>query len=255
MNIKIVLVLIEILIASFFFLPVFSGIVNLGNILGMLICSILIAVTIFRERLCNIVAVMYKSTGGKIAVWSAGIIITAGIVYALLLTVFMFVAKADKPDNPKAVVVLGCKVKGETPSKMLKRRLDSAVIYMNENTDIVCIVSGGKGGDEIVSEAEAMKKYMVEKGIAPERILMEDKSVNTYENLRNSLAMLDDKSGEIAIVTDGFHQYRAGFIAKNMGWDASAINSQMDIFNLSISPTYYVREWLAITNEYIKSLK
>lgn len=255
MNIKIILVLIEILIASFFFLPVFSGIVNLGNILGMLICSILIAVTIFRERLCNIVAVMYKSTGGKIAVWSTGIIITACIVYAVLLTVFMFVAKADKPDNPKAVVVLGCKVKGETPSKMLKRRLDSAVIYMNENTDIMCIVSGGKGGDEIVSEAEAMKKYMVEKGIAPERILMEDKSVNTYENLRNSLAMLDDKSGEIAIVTDGFHQYRAGFIAKNMGWDASAINSQMDIFNLSISPTYYVREWLAITNEYIKSLK
>ncbi len=255
MNYKIILVVIELMISLFFILPLFSGIVNFGNILGMLICGILLAVTVFNKQLCNLISVMNKNILGKITVWSIGIITAVCVVYAVVLTIFMFTAKSDKPNNPKAVVVLGCKVKGEEPSKMLKRRLDSAVIYMNENKDMICIVSGGKGDDEHISEAEAMKNYMVKKGVSAERIMMEDKSVNTYENLKNSLGMLYCERGEVAIVTDGFHQYRAGFIAKSMGWDASAVNSQMDIFNLSISPTYYVREWLAITNEYVKYLK
>ncbi len=107
-----------------------------------------------------------------------------------------------------------------------------AVIYLNENEDVVCIVSGGKGEDEKISEAQAMKEYLVDKGIDEGRILTEDKSVNTLENIKNSVALLGGNgSGEIAIITDGFHQYRAGYIAESFGYDAAAINAQTDFFN------------------------
>jgi uncharacterized SAM-binding protein YcdF (DUF218 family) len=168
----------------------------------------------------------------------------------------MIKAQTDKPENPDAVIVLGCKVNGNTPSRMLKRRLDSAVIYLNENEDVVCIVSGGKGEDEKISEAQAMKEYLVDKGIDEGRILTEDKSVNTLENIKNSVALLGGNgSGEIAIITDGFHQYRAGYIAESFGYDAAAINAQTDFFNAVLMPTYYIREWMAITNEYFKNLR
>lgn len=113
-----------------------------------------------------------------------GAILTAIVIYAVVLTFFMIKAQTDKPENPDAVIVLGCKVNGNTPSRMLKRRLDSAVIYLNENEDVVCIVSGGKGEDEKISEAQAMKEYLVDKGIDEGRILTEDKSVNTLENIK-----------------------------------------------------------------------
>ena len=102
-----------------------------------------------------------------------------------------------------------------------------------------------------------MKNYLVENGIEPDRIIMEDKSVNTYENLENSCRILEEMGigKNIAIVTDGFHQYRAGFIAKKLGYEPSAINAVTDFYNLTLTPTYYVREWMAVTNEYLKKLK
>ena len=100
-------------------------------------------------------------------------------------------------------------------------------------------------------------KMFVENGIEPDRIIMEDKSVNTYENLENSCRILEEIGigKNIAIVTDGFHQYRAGFIAKKLGYEPSAINAVTDFYNLTLTPTYYVREWMAVTNEYLKELK
>ena len=222
MSVKSIAVILEIVAAGFFVLPIFSNIINPGNIAGIIICGLLLAATIFHEKLIGLIFGLWKYNSG----------------------------------NPDAVIVLGCKVNGNTPSRMLKRRLDSAVIYLNENEDVVCIVSGGKGEDEKISEAQAMKEYLVDKGIDEGRILTEDKSVNTLENIKNSVALLGGNgSGEIAIITDGFHQYRAGYIAESFGYDAAAINAQTDFFNAVLMPTYYIREWMAITNEYFKNLR
>lgn len=254
MHVKNILIIIEIIIAVLFIIPVFSGILNPGNIAGILVSALLLLITVFHKSFFRFVSGLWSHTGGKILLVFAGTVIAAALVYVTVLTAFMIAVKSDKPENPDAVIVLGCKVNGEKPSKMLRRRLDSAVDYLNENEDVICIVSGGKGSDEKISEAQAMKIYLTEHGISSDRIVTEDKSVNTYENLKNSTDILGKDSGEIAVVTDGFHQYRAGYIAGQLGYDASAINAKTDITSLSLDPTYYVREWMAITNEYLKSL-
>ena len=254
MHVKNIFILIEIIIAVLFIIPVFSGILNPGNIAGILVSVLLLLMTVFHKSFFRFVSGLWSHTGGKILLVLAGTVIAAAFVYVTVLTAFMIAAKSDKPENPDAVIVLGCKVNGEKPSKMLRRRLDSAVEYLSENEDVICIVSGGKGSDEKISEAQAMKVYLTEHGVSSDRIIMEDKSVNTYENLKSSTDIIGKDSGEIAIVTDGFHQYRAGYIAGQLGYDASAINAKTDITSLSLDPTYYVREWMAITNEYLKSL-
>lgn len=252
---KNILLVTEIIIILLFIIPIFSGIINPGNIAGILISGILLNATIFHKRLFDFTLILWKHTIGKIILTSTFIIILSAAVYALTLTVFMISAKLDKPETPYAVIVLGCKVNGDKPSKMLKRRLDSAADYLKKNESVICIVSGGKGIDEKISEADAMKIYLSKHGIDPDRIITEDKSINTYENIKNSLGILKNNTCEIAIVTDGFHQYRAGYIAGKMGYNASAINAQTNINSLSLDPTYHVREWMAITNEYLRQYR
>ena len=164
----------------------------------------------------------------------------------------MINSQLKSPENAQAIVVLGCKVNGEVPSRMLARRLDSAYDFLKENDDVICIVSGGQGNDEKITEALAMKNYLVEKGINPDKIIMEDKSSNTYENMKFSAEILKTYGiNKIAIVTDGFHQYRAGLIAKKYGLSPSAINAKNDNITRSFIPTYWVREWMAVTKEYL----
>lgn len=243
----------EFIVLAFFALPLLSNIINPGNVFGIFVSLVIISLTIFWGRFKLFSVELWKHTGGKIVIISVLAIIIAGIVYVLVLTGLMIYAKEKSPEKTDAVIVLGCKVNGEKPSKMLKRRLDAAKVFLSENDDVICIVSGGKGDDEKISEAQAMKNYLVENGIEADRIIMEDKSVNTYENLENSCEILEEMGigKNIAIVTDGFHQYRAGFIAQKLGYDPSAVNAVTDFYNLTLTPTYYVREWMAITNEYI----
>ncbi|MGN1481136.1 YdcF family protein [Porcipelethomonas sp.] len=257
MKLRYIFLAVEIVIMMFFLLPVFSNILNPGNIAGMFISAVLILITVFWNKFKELCENMFKHTGGKIVIISVSVIVAAGIIYAAVLTGLMINACVKSPENSQAVVVLGCKVKGDSPSRMLRRRLDAAAEFLSEHEDVFCIVSGGKGDDEQISEAQAMQTYLVQKGISEERIIMEDQSVSTYENLENSCRILKEMgiTGDIAIVTDGFHQYRAGFIADRFGYDTSAINSVTDFYNATMTPTYYVREWMAITNEYLKCLK
>ena len=118
-------------------------------------------------------------------------------------------------------------------------------LIMNAKTDVV---TAGKGDDEKISEALAMKNYLLEKGMDSDRVIMEDKSTSTYENIQNSLKILDElgMSHDMTIVTDGFHQYRASLIAKAQGVENvtaySAYTEPRYLF------TYWVREWLGLTH-------
>lgn len=249
------LTIIELIILLFFVVPLFHGIMHPGIFLGIFISAVLLFFTFFNESISEFLSEIWGYTLGRIAVIGVGLFVLAGTVYAVILSILMICAIYNKPEKPQAVIVLGCKVKGEKPSRMLRRRLDAAVSYLKENEEVICVVSGGKGDDEKISEAQAMRVYLVGKGIEPERITEEDKSVNTYQNIEYSLRKIEMKNGEIAIVTDGFHQYRAGYIAKSFGVEASSVNADTDLTTLSITPAYWLREWLAITNEYIKNIK
>lgn len=114
------------------------------------------------------------------------------------------------------IIVLGAQVRKDGPSPVLKYRLDKAVEYLNENPDTVCIVSGGQGSNEPWSEAEGMARYLQEKGIDTARILTEDQSQTTGQNITNSKKLMKE-GASVGIVTNNFHVFRALQIAKKYG--------------------------------------
>lgn len=116
------------------------------------------------------------------------------------------------------VIVLGAQMKHNGPSKALRYRLDEAVRYLEENTGAKVIVSGGQGSDEHISEAQGMYNYLVEQGIDEARIIKEDKSRNTFENLTFSAEYLDAENDSVVIVSNNFHIFRATKIAQKAGY-------------------------------------
>lgn len=116
------------------------------------------------------------------------------------------------------VIILGAQWKASGPSYVLQKRLDKAIEYLNANPDTRVIVSGGQGYNEPVSEAEGMKGYLVDAGIDPERILMEDASTNTTQNLIFSGELLNKSEDSVVIVTNNFHMFRALAIARKQGY-------------------------------------
>lgn len=143
-------------------------------------------------------------------------------------------AAKNKPDFDKDyVIILGSKIKDNgTLTPILQARVDKAIEFAKEqknktNRDIVFVPSGGKGKDEIISEAEAMKNYLIERGIDPKRIIIEDKSINTYQNITFSKKKIDEnnKSGKIIFATTNYHVFRSGVIANNEGIECEGIGS------------------------------
>lgn len=150
--------------------------------------------------------------------------------------------------NAQYLVVLGAKVHGSVPSRSLKERMDAACTYLTEHPDAVAIVSGGQGNGEDITEAECMREYLENKGIDPQRIWTEDKATNTLENLRFSLDIILEKTGQrpdkIAIVSSEYHLHRAGMFAGWLDIDADLIRAETDIAPLRWN--YFLREIFAV---------
>ncbi|MFJ7934653.1 YdcF family protein [Sporosarcina sp. NPDC096371] len=113
-------------------------------------------------------------------------------------------------------IVLGAKVKKDSPSLTLRYRLDAALAYANENPHVTLILSGGQGPDEPMSEAEAMRQFLTENGIEEGRLLLESASTSTYENLLFSKELLPPDVDAITIITSDFHLARAQKIAGSL---------------------------------------
>jgi uncharacterized SAM-binding protein YcdF (DUF218 family) len=240
--IRIIIAVLLVFSAIHFMTPMLSAIVNIGNITGVAVSVILFFMVVFRGTFAQIFSRMLTHKGGRIFLFTAGGIACIALIGAVVISCFMVKAMNDKPKNSQTtVVVLGCQINGETPSRMLKRRLDAAYDYLSENGDVKVIVSGGQGSDEVTSEADVMRKYLLQKGIEDSRIYMENKSTSTEENLRFSKEIIE-KEGlceKITIVTDGFHQLRADILAKKQGIEARNISASTEKWLL---PTYWIRE-------------
>ena len=141
------------------------------------------------------------------------------------------------------LIVLGCQVNGTVPSRMLRQRIDAAAEYLNAYPDSIAIVSGGMGAGERITEAECMAQELQTRGIAPDRIILEDRATSTMENLRFSLALMDE-GGTAAIVSNEFHLYRAGQMAASLGLDAALIPADTEYPILTAG--YTLREILAV---------
>lgn len=230
-----------------FLLPVFTGIINIGNAAGMAICTMLFFITIFWNKL---LVLLCENKALRITAVIISVLAVLVFIVATVISVFMLSAVNSPPPKNSTVIILGCKVKGERPSLMLNKRINAAYEYLSANPDAMCIVSGGQGSDELISEAECMKRVLVEKGIAKERIIMEDKSTSTDENLRFSLEIMQKNglNGSVTIVTSEFHQLRAKMIASNYHLKSYAVSAPTAWYLL---PTYWVREWFGVTYQFI----
>lgn len=228
------------------------GIRNIGAIFGLCMSVFALLVTAFIKFAVKILKRLWKSKAGKTVTIAFFSVFGLLAVYALLLSSLMIGEMMNTPDNPDAVIVLGCRVqRNGKPSLMLGRRIEAAYEYLSENKDVICIVSGGKGEDEPISEGEAMKVALVEKGIEESRIFVEDKSENTKENIEFSARLLEEMGIEVneaAIVTDGFHLYRASLMAKGTWQNTTSVAADTPWWLVT---AYWFREWFALSSLFV----
>lgn len=238
-------IVVGVILLLWFMLPVFVGILNIGNVTGMIISALLTGYGFFHVRLHQWIAGIWQNRGGKAALAVILLVIVCMIGVVVVETVGIVRCAMNEPPANTNVVVLGCSVKGTRPSTVLKERLDRAYEYLLENPEAICVLSGGQGSGEDISEAECMYHYLTEKGIGAERLLLEDQSTTTEENLRFSMQLLGDQGieGAITIVTSEFHEYRANQVAERLEITSYSTPSHTFILYL---PTFYVRELYGI---------
>ncbi|MBR2893708.1 MAG: YdcF family protein [Clostridia bacterium] len=179
-----------------------------------------------------------------------------GTVLAVLIIFGSFLAAYGRNDNAdyneKTVIVLGCGIRGERVSVGLAKRLDKAAEYHKENPKAMIIVSGGQGPQEDISEALAMKRYLVAKGIDEDKIIMEDKSTSTITNFRYSREIMEKEGmslSSVVFVTNGYHVYRAASYAKAEGFlEVSHLGTDIIWYTI---PMNYMREMLAVVKMWV----
>lgn len=173
------------------------------------------------------------------------------VVVGLFLLIFIVtesqvIAKMNtKPqEGLPYVVILGAGVRGTTPTRPLVQRMKCAYEYLSANSGTILIASGGQGAGEEISEAECIKNYLVEQGIDESRILLEDQSTSTEENLRNSFAMIPEDTEMVGILTNGFHIYRSLLIAEELGHENVTGVPARTLFPVGVH--YVIREFFAV---------
>lgn len=234
-----------------FALPlVVGGIFNIGNATGIVLSVLLIIYTKWMSKIHSWIKVFWKRKLGKgvLIVFVTAVITIVSLV--VIESSLMIRAATKAPEENATAIVLGCRVYGERPSLSMIERLEAAYEYLEENPDTVCIVSGGKGDSENISEAEAMYRWLTDKGIEPSRIYKEENSTSTVENIEFSKEIIEENglNKSIAIITSEYHTYRAGVIAEKQGLTFGAAPGKTAIW---LFPTFYVRELYGILYEWV----
>lgn len=177
------------------------------------------------------------------------IILAVSIIFWIVfiaVEIIVLCAMAVMPKkNLKYIIILGAQIRGKKITGSLKRRLDKGLRYLQENPETICIVSGGKGRGEAISEAEAMFAYLKDCGMDEKRICMEDKSTTTCENLIFSKQFIHDlEKDSVGIVSNNFHIYRSMKMARILGY--KKVFALPATVSLVVFPNYMVREFFAL---------
>jgi uncharacterized SAM-binding protein YcdF (DUF218 family) len=236
-----------------FLLPMSVRIINHGNVLGAVFClGVILLWTVFPIiKQSRMLMIAFRILLG---------LIVAGFIWAMFLSVNMIVAMRDTPpvsDDSYTVIVLGCHVQNGVPSTMLTSRLKTAKGYLQENEAVMAVTTGGYGVGQRVSEAETGKNWLVHNEICESRIFLEDRSTSTLENLLYARVVVGTQElpRNIVIVSDGFHLWRAKLMAEDLEKSSLlGISVFEEIYVIPapttpphLIPTYWVREWFALT--------
>lgn len=233
---QIALIIIGAAVFLLFAIAVFDRVLNFGNIAGMLFGIGYIVIGLLMNRT--------DSSNQKY------IFIIALCV--LLLTILkmreIYAAGKTKISAQKVIIVLGCRVRGDEPSLSLIKRVDAAYKFLLFNSESVAILSGGQGKDENISEAQCMQQLLYARGISKDRLILEDRSTSTDENIRFSLQIIEtlDLDRNVAIATSEYHQKRAANICKKYGLNSTPVSSKT---KWTLLPTFLFRELFAEIKE------
>ena len=212
---------------------------NLGILLVALFGAVLLGYGIFFEKL-----------RGKRAIHAL-----VAIMLATVTCFGSFLAIYGANDNvtytENTVIVLGCGIRGERVSVGLAKRLNKAYEYHLKNPNAVIIVSGGQGPQEDISEALAMKRYLIDKGVPEDKIIMEDKSTSTIENFKYSHEIMKEmglSEDSVVFVTNAYHIYRGSYYAEKEGLTVNHLGTDIIWYTI---PMNYFREMIAVLKMWI----
>lgn len=166
------------------------------------------------------------------------------MVFIAILGRLVYEGQKKPAQDADYVIVLGAHVYGTRMSANLRYRVEAAYEYLQENPNTKVVLSGGQGHGEDITEAEAMRRFLEEKGVSKDRILIDDTSTNTEENIRNSADLIGDKGKRVIVVSNDFHIYRAKGIAKKQDFEnVEGMGSKTHGFSI---PNCYAREVIAV---------
>ncbi len=176
-------------------------------------------------------------------------LVLAGIIFVAVEILIGSAMLSRAPKKLDYIIILGAQVRGTRITDSLKRRLDKGIDYLYENPETMVIVSGGQGTGEDITEAQAMSEYLMDCGIEEPRILLEDESRNTRQNLKYSLKLMSKRHRKTGIVTNNFHIYRSIKLARTLGFEK--------VYGIPagckpvLFVNYMVREFFAVIQFYI----
>lgn len=221
------------------------GFFNAGTFLGVLLSVIIGACALFAGQLWRLIKRLWRYVAGKIALLVLAAA-AAGFLGFCGYNGAMMAAYADKPlEQVDCVMILGCQVKGSVPGGEMLNRLGKALALIEQNPGVPVIVTGGQGRGEYITEADCMKQWLTEQGVAEERIYTECASHSTATNFEYSLPILEELgiTENIAVVTNDFHQYRSELYARRLGLSVGHYPAPT---RLLVLPNYLIRELAAL---------
>jgi len=218
--------------------------VNFGILFPLLAGTVLITYNVLKIKgifsLSKIQNTILRRTI-KICVW--GFIISFVVVVGLIFSN----ADADPYTDVDYVIILGGGLKNGQVTKTLQYRLDQGILFLKEHPDLEVIVTGGVGLGETISEGEAMKNYLVAKGIPEEKIIVESKATSTMENFKYTKQILNERTGrsdyKVLVVTSDFHMARSKVLASVNGFTPYGIPSKTETL---VFPNCVIREYFAV---------
>lgn len=155
--------------------------------------------------------------------------------------------------RPDYIIVLGSGLIGDKVPPLLAQRLDKGLFYYNKfDKQPTIIVSGGQGSDEAISEAQAMSHYLLDEGLSSDKLLLENQSTTTLENLtfsRNLIENTPDTTPRFLVVTNSFHSLRAGIYMRELKLKGRSVGSKTALYYL---PSAWIRESMALFLMYWK---
>ena len=180
--------------------------------------------------------------------FATALLFLAGLFFLAVEGCILKEMRQKAPGELDCLILLGAQVRGKVPSRALRRRIEKAFDYLKSHPGTYVILSGGQGAGEEITEAKAMESALSEAGIERKRLIMEERSTSTLENLKFSKRLLPASAVRVGIVTSNFHLYRALELAKKLGYRAPVgIGAPCEGVYL---PHYLVREFFGVLKDW-----